>query len=76
MGVMKVIKAKLKIRRNPAYTGNHVNASVTLAETTFESGTKVEDMPRLFEAEEFNMTLKNGDVHQVVEVVDTWEVSY
>ncbi len=75
-GVMRVIKAILKIRRNPSYTGNHVNASVTEAHTTFDQGTKVEDMPRLFEQEEFNMNLKNGDVHKVVEVVDSWEVSY
>lgn len=74
-GVMRVIKAILKIRRNPSYTGNHVNASATEAHTTFGEGTKVEDMPSLFEQEDFNLTLKNGDVHKVVEVVNSWEVS-
>jgi len=55
-----------KVRKNPTFTGNHVNANCTHVHTTFPVETKKEDMIKLFEAEEFNMKWTNGDVHEVL----------
>ena len=54
-----------KTRRNPEFTGEHIHASCTRVHTTFPIETRLEDMDKLFKAEQFNNEWTNGDVWEV-----------
>ena len=60
-------------RRNPNFTGKHVNASVNRIHTTFSIETKQEDMIELFKAQTFNAKWKNGDVHEILGIHNIFE---
>ena len=60
-------------RRNPSFTGEHVNASVNRIHTTFSIETKQEDMIELFKAQTFNAKWKNGDVHEILGIHNIFE---
>tara|TARA_R110002020_G_scaffold33092_2_gene101189 strand:+ start:155 stop:457 length:303 start_codon:yes stop_codon:yes gene_type:complete len=60
-------------RRNPDFTGKHVNASVNRIHTTFSIETKQEDMIELFKAQTFNAKWKNGDVHEILGIHNIFE---
>ena len=60
-------------RRNPNFTGKHVNANVNRIHTTFSIETKQEDMIELFKAQTFNEKWKNGDVHEILGIHNIFE---
>ena len=62
-----------KVRKNPTFTGKHVNASSTHIHTTFPIETREEDMIELFKAETFNQHWTNGDVHEVLGIDKCFE---
>ncbi len=62
-----------KVRKNPTFTGNHVNTSCTHIHTTFPIETKEEDMIKLFREQSFNMQWTNGDVHEVLGIDKCFE---
>ena len=58
-------KVVFKTRRNPNFKGQHIHAGCTRVHTTFPIETRLEDMDKLFKAEQFNNEWTNGDVWEV-----------
>ena len=71
--IVKFWNVVFKVRKNPNFTGNHVNASCTHIHTTFPIETKKEDMIKLFEHETFNNQWINSDVHEVLNIEKCFE---
>ena len=66
-------KVVFKTRRNPEFTGQHIHAGCTRVHTTFPIETRLEDMDKLFKAEQFNNEWTNGDVWEVVGIDNIFE---
>ena len=66
-------KVVFKTRRNPEFTGEHIHASCTRVHTTFPIETRLEDMDKLFKAEQFNNEWTNGDVWEVIGIDNIFE---
>ena len=66
-------KVVFKTRRNPNFTGKHVLANCTRVHTTFPIETRLEDMDKLFKAEQFNNEWTNGDVWEVIGIDNIFE---